>query len=159
RRGRRPQGHGARAAMVRPRALVAAASLAAPLAGCTLIEENFFTNDFSGDPFPIAVDASSGALLVGVRPVDQMAPQRAVLDLLSPFTLIDPGRSVEPSLRFVDLELDGKDGSGALGLPRARFPDAQLISLHPCAIPDGADPEQLPTCSVGTQADPRTIDA
>jgi hypothetical protein len=129
------------------------------LAGCALIEENFFTNEFSGDPFPIAVDTSSGAMLVGLRPVDQSEPSRAVLDLLSPFTLIDPRRSVDPSLRFVSLELLGKDGSGALTLPRARFPDAQLISLHPCAVPDGADPQQLPPCSVGTQSAPQAIDA
>jgi len=130
-----------------------------PLAGCTLIEENFLTNDFSGDRFPIAVDTSSGALLVGMRPVDRTAPQRAVLDLLSPFTLIDPGKSVDPSLRFVSLELLGKDDRGALTLPRARFPDAQLITLHPCAVPDGADPQQLPACSVGTQGAPQAIDA
>lgn len=143
-----------------PRAIAAAlgAALAVPLAGCTLIAENFLTNDFSGDPFPVAVDTKSGALLVGMRPVDQTQPRRAVLDVLSPFTLVDPGRSVDPELRTVDLELLGKAADGSLTLPRARFPDAQLISLHPCVIPPGTDPMQLPPCSVGRFGDPQSID-
>ncbi|HZJ67472.1 MAG TPA: hypothetical protein VFD36_28385, partial [Kofleriaceae bacterium] len=48
--------------------------------GCTLITDSFLTNDFSGDPFPTQVDASSGALLVGMQPLDGSPPQRAVLD-------------------------------------------------------------------------------
>lgn len=140
----------------------ALAALGALAGGCTLITDSFLTNDFSGDPFPTAIDTRSGALLVGVQPLDQTTgqtpgqppQQRAVLDLLSPVTLIDPGKVGDPSLRSVDLLLLGKNTDGTLTLPRARFPQAQLISLHPCPIPYGADPMNLPACTVGTPAAP-----
>lgn len=141
------------------RRLAALAVLGALGPGCTLIADSFLTNEFSGDRFPTAVDSSSGALLVGIQPSDEAAPRRAVLDLLSPFTLVDPARAVDPSLRQIDVELLGRDPvAGTLTLPRARFPDVQLITLHPCVTtPD--DDGALPPCSVGTQADPRPIDA
>jgi hypothetical protein len=147
--------------MVTAAARLAAAALlgGAALAGCTLITDSFLTNDFSGDPFATQVDASGGALLVGMQPLDGSRPHQAVLDLLSPFTLIDPGKKADPSLTTVDLMLLGKNVDGALTLPRARFPQAQLISLHPCAIPAGADPDGLPPCTVGTEADPKPFDA
>jgi hypothetical protein len=127
--------------------LRAAAALLAPLlASCTLITDSFLTNDFSGDPFPIGVDTASGAVLVGMRPGPDAADRRAVLDLLSPFTLVDSGPDVEPSLTYVDLTLLGAGKDGSLTLPRARFPDTQLLSLHPCSVTDPADPG----CRVGT---------
>lgn len=144
--------------MVSRTAAGASGLFAALLGGCTLITDSFLTNDFSGDPFPIDVDTSSGAVLVGMRPGGQ-ADRRAVLDLLSPFTLDDPGTNTEPSLSFVDLTLLGKNPDGTLTVPRARFLDAQLLSLHPCEIPKGADPKNVPPCSIGTAADPRPFDA
>ena len=139
--------------------LLIAACIAPGLAGCSLIADSFLTNDFSGDAFPTTVDTASGALLVGIRPGDETAPKRAVLDLLSPFTLVDPLRNVDPSLRQIDVELLGRDPvAGTLTLPRARFPDVQLITLHPCVTtPDAMG--NLPNCSVGTQSDPQLIDA
>jgi hypothetical protein len=128
------------------------------LAGCTLITDSFLTNEFSGDPFPINVDTSSGALLVGVR-TDRPDDRSAVLDVLSPFTLIDPGNDDAPSLSYVDLTLLGKAPSGGFTLPRARFPEAQLIALHPCAIPDDVDRRHLAPCTVGTPTDLRPFDA
>jgi hypothetical protein len=82
-----------------------------------------------------------------------------VLDLLSPVTLIDPGKVGDPSLRSVDLLLLGKNTDGTLTLPRARFPQAQLISVHPCPIPADADPMNLPACTVGTPAAPQPFEA
>ena len=151
--------------MVRPAARLAGALLAAGvLAGCTLITDSFLTNDFSGDPFPTQVDASGGALMVGMQPLDGSPPHQAVLDLLSPFTLLDPHSADDPSLTTVDLMLLGKNVDGTLTLPRARFPQAQLLSLHPCVqLPDctvatpGA-PQPLPTCAVGTPAALRPFD-
>jgi hypothetical protein len=140
----------------------AAATLAAAgaLAGCTLITDSFLTNDFSGDPFPTQVDASTGALLVGMQPADGSERRTAVLDLLSPFTLRDPHTTDDPTLSTVDLVLLGKSASGMLDLPRARFPQVELISLHPCEIPADADPEQPPpACTIGTPAAPQTFDA
>jgi hypothetical protein len=156
--------------MVRAAAIAAAGALA----GCTLITDSFLTNDFSGDPFPTQVDATSGALLVGMQPLDGSAPRTAVLDLLSPFTLRDQDAmadpKADPTLSTVDVMLLGKDASGRLNLPRARFPQAELITLHPCPSVNGDDTSQppactvadpsrrLPACAVGTPADLRPFD-
>lgn len=139
------------------RAAAAALAAAGALAGCTLITDSFLTNDFSGDPFPTQVDTTTGALMVGMQPLDGSPPHRAVLDLLSPFTLIDPGKTADPSLTTVDLMLLGQSVDGTLTLPRARFPQAQLISLHPCPTVNDADPMQLPGCTVGTAGDPQHL--
>jgi hypothetical protein len=139
--------------MVRPAARLAVAALiTGTLAGCTLITDSFLTNDFSGDPFPTQIDDSSGALLVGMQPVGA-SKQRAVLDLLSPFTLVDPGQMGDPTLSTVDLLLLGKNVDDTLTLPRARFTQAQLISLHPCATANSDDPTKLPDCTVAPRDD------
>ncbi|HEX7837402.1 MAG TPA: hypothetical protein VF469_08065 [Kofleriaceae bacterium] len=137
-----------------------AVALLAALGGCTLITDSFLTNDFSGDPFPIGVDRTSGAVLVGARPSGDTQDRRAVLDLLSPFTLVDPGTNTEPSLGYADLTLLGKRPDGTLTLPRARFPQAQLISLHPCPdVPDPQNPPALEACQVGTVGNEASFDA
>jgi hypothetical protein len=75
----------------------------------------------------------------------------AVLDLLSPFTVIDQDPDLAPSVSYVDVTLLGKAPPGdPLGGPvdlstavaRARFTEAQMISLHPCDI-------QSATCNIG----------
>jgi hypothetical protein len=134
-------------------AAIAAALAASALAGCALLADSFLTNDFSGDPFPINVDTSSGAIMVGLR-VPGLMDRTAVLDLLSPFTTIDPGTTLNPGLSFVDLTLLGKGNDGQLSLPRAEFPDSQLIRLHPCTVPDGDKPDSPPPCSVGPEEAP-----
>jgi hypothetical protein len=149
--------------MVRPAArLASAVLLAGALAGCSLITDSFLTNDFSGDPFPTQVDTRGGAVMVGMQPLDGSPPHPAVLDLLSPFTLLDPHTGDDPTLTMVDLMLLGENVDGMATLPRARFPQAQLISLHPCvpladctvAIPN----QQVPTCAVGTPGNLRPFD-
>jgi hypothetical protein len=110
--------------------------IALSLAGCTLITDSFLTNEFSGDPFPIDIETETGAIIVGVRQAGQ-DDRVAVVDLLSPFTLADPGPAIRPSVSYVDLTLLGKTGPAgpldlATAVPRARFQDARLISLHPC---------------------------
>ncbi|HEX3764226.1 MAG TPA: hypothetical protein VHW23_36280 [Kofleriaceae bacterium] len=141
--------------MVKAAALLAAGALA----GCSLITDSFLTNDFSGDSFPTRIDGTGGALRVGMQPLDGPTQYRAVLDLLSPFTLLDPGKTEEPTLTPVDLMLLGENVDGTLTLPRARFPQAQLIALHPCAAMNdqnldcaiaAPDAQHLPTCAVGT---------
>lgn len=116
-------------------------------AGCTLITDSFLTNEFSGDPFPVGVDVESGAVVVGIR--EPGGPVRdAVLDVLSPITVIDPGPNIAPSVSYADLTLLGRDAGGSLGIPRAQFPDARLLSLHPCPQ-DG--------CAVGEPDAPRSF--
>jgi len=128
--------------------LLAVAALG--LAGCSLITDSFVTNEFSGDPFPIQADLSSGAILLGLRQAG--VPDRtAILDLLSPVTLVDPGPGVAPEVTNADLLLLGRNGPGGpLELPRASLTDAQLLALHPCT----GEP-----CSVGPLGAPRPYQA
>jgi hypothetical protein len=145
---------GARGAPRGATRLAALAALAS-LGGCALITDSFLTNDFSGDEFPVDVDTSTGAILVGLRAAGQ-PDRQAVLDVLSPITLVDPGAGVAPSLTFTSLTLLGRRGpGGAIDLPRARFVDTQLVSTPPCddacAAPD-APPGCDSTCKVGNPA-------
>ena len=122
--------------------------LGATLAGCTLITDSFLSNEFSGDPFPIAVDTTSGAIVVGVRQ-DGQPDRAAVLDLLSPVTVTEPDPGEIPSVSYVDLTLLGQAGAGGpLDVPRAKFLATQVISLHPCAC-DPADTMCTATCQIG----------
>lgn len=132
--------------MVNRAALVTLLSCAT---GCSLITDSFVTNEFSGDPYPIQVETSSGAVVVGVRQ-GGAADRAAVLDVLSPVSIVDPGPDGQPKVTSADLTLLGLDAGGALALPRARFAEAQLISLHPC---------KDATCAVGTALAPRPYEA
>ncbi|HEY5951641.1 MAG TPA: hypothetical protein VIV40_39375, partial [Kofleriaceae bacterium] len=111
------------------------------LAGCNYLTSSFETNDFSGDPFPIVIDDSSGALFVGVREAGSNADRVAVLDVMSPLTLIDRGPDTPVSIDITDLTVMGARPNGELTLPRAQFTGKQVVTLHPC---------QAPECSVGT---------
>jgi hypothetical protein len=143
--------------VVTPRAIVLV--LTGALGGCTLITDSFLINDFSGDPFPVSVETSSGAIIVGMRhggDVDRVA----VLDLLSPITVIDSMTGDAPQVTFDDLTLLGQRAPGQLDLPRARFPDAQLVALHPCeneCAVDEADCEPN-QCNVGAPGAKRLFD-
>lgn len=108
-------------------------ALASGATGCTLVTDSFRTNDFSGDAFPISVDTRSGAVVVGVREGD--VDRRAVLDVLSPVTVIDPGPNTRPTVGTTDLTLLGErdGGVGAPDLPRARFLAKQVLRVHPCS--------------------------
>jgi hypothetical protein len=125
----------------------------ASVAGCnsltSLLTNDFETNGFSGDPYPIEVDTSSGALMVGASVGD--GNRTAVVDVLSPITLIDRGRNTPPRIDDIDLEVLGARGpGGALDLPRAVFSQPQVATLHPCSDD---------TCQVGTPTDLRAFDA
>jgi len=111
-------------------------ALAGLLGGCSLITDSFVTNDFSGDTFPIDVDTSSGAVVLGVRQAG--VPDRTgVLDLLAPLTLVDPGAGVDPEVTYTDLMLLGARGPGGpLEVPRTALDEAQVIALHPCQDTD-----------------------
>ena len=117
--------------------------------GCSLLTDSYATNDFSGDPYPIAVDTSTGAILVGMR--QDNAPDRtAVIDILSPLSLIDPGPGTTAQLQSGDMVLLGRDGTGMLAQPRAKFVGADILSLHPC------DDD---ICVVGNATSERAYDA
>jgi len=139
--------------------------LGGALGGCSLITDSFLTNDFSGDPFPINVDTTSGAIMVGLSQAGA-GDRVAVLDLLSPITVIDQDPELDPSLSYVDLTLLGTATPGgpidlSTAVPRARFPGAQLVALHPCTSECASgDPSCDPTrCNVGTAAAPHPFQA
>lgn len=123
------------------------------LAGCGLTDvatSSFETNDFSGDAFPIFVDRTSGGIVVGLQ--EGSDRRTAVLDVLSPMTLIDRGPNARVSVDETNLVLLGARGgpTGALDLPRAAFASKKVVTLHPC---------QADTCEIGTPAMPRGFDA
>jgi hypothetical protein len=147
--------------VMRAAAALCAGAVASALGGCTLITDSFLTNDFSGDPYPINIDTSTGAIVVGMRPegLDDATERDAVLDLLSPITVIDPGLMKMPSIAFADLTLLGDATAGsATRVPRARFVESQLVSIHPCAekLDDGTP---NPDCIVGASTMSRPFKA
>ena len=133
-------------AVTRAGAIACAGMISGALGGCSLITDSFLTNDFSGDPFPINVDTTSGTIMVGLRQAGA-DDRAAVLELLSPITVIDQDPKLDPSLSYVDLTLLGTPSPGgsldlSTAIPRARFPGAQLVALHPCD-------QSVETCGVG----------
>ena len=68
------------------RALVCAIALA----GCDKLTSSFETNDFSGDPFPILIDDSSGAILIGVRE-SGIAANTQVVSFVGMMPVLTPG--------------------------------------------------------------------
>lgn len=120
------------------------ALVAVACSGCSLITDSFAVNDFSGDEFPTYVDTRSGAVLVGLSTGNE--DHIAVLDVLSPLTLIDPGVDIEATIDTEDLTLVGDAMGGDLGTyvtPRAAFDAKQVLRIHPCS-----NDERL--CKLGT---------
>ncbi len=121
------------------------------LAGCNYLTSSFETNEFSGDPFPILIEDTSGAIIVGVHEEGHTSDRVAVLDVLSPLTIVDRGPDVPASVDTADLTLLGaRMPGGELALPRARLVGKQVVALHPCDEPE---------CHVGSVAAPRLFDA
>jgi hypothetical protein len=153
------EGHGSLAR--RAAATLGAGVVAAMLGSCSLITDSFLTNEFSGDPYPIEVETSSGAIVLGMR---QAADDRvAVLDLLSPFTITDQDPMIKPSVSYVDLMLLGKAAPGTLpggpidlstAVPRARLEEARVIALHPC---DSNGANEDGSCHIGALNAPRAF--
>jgi hypothetical protein len=128
-------------------------ALLAVLGGCGVVDfatSSFETNDFSGDEFPTYVDRTSGGVVVGLQEGKQH--RTAVLDVLSPMTLIDRGPDARVSIDDSNLVLLGARGgpTGELDLPRAAFTSKQVVTLHPC---------KAPVCEIGTPTAPRAFDA
>jgi hypothetical protein len=121
---------------------------AVALAGCEYVTSSFETNDFSGDPFPTQVDTSSGAIVVGLREAGSNGDRQAVLEVMSPMTVIDRGADAPASIETTDLTLLGARGPGGpLDLPRATFLAKEVVTLHPCHPAEctiGDDTTQLP---------------
>lgn len=115
------------------------------LTGCSLITDSFQTNEFSGDPFPIGVDTSTGAVIVGLRQ-EGKDDRTAIIDVMTPITVVDPGPTVPIFIDYADVIVMGNDGTGSLTRPRARLPSAQLVALHPCNTDE---------CLIGSETAPQ----
>jgi len=132
---------------------VAACLAALALASCDYLTSSFDTNDSSGDQYPILIDNASGAVIVGVQEAGSNAQRQAVLDVLSPMTVIDRGATVPPSIETTDLTILGaRVPGGDLTLPRAKIIGQQVTTLHPCG-------DQVDECTVGTTSAPRPFNA
>jgi hypothetical protein len=126
--------------MRRSGALVVAVLAAA--AGCDEIDT------FSGDPFPIGFVSRAGAVTVEVRAVGEL-PRPTVLDVLSPFTVLDYGPDTERTRRPTTLDLLGLNPAGG-AVSRARF-TGTVFHWHPC--------EGEAVCAVGDPATPHSVNA
>lgn len=120
------------------------------LGGCNYLTDSFVTNEFSGDPFPTTVETTSGAVVLGMGLPGQPI-HTAVLDVMSPFTVIDNGINSSPQIDNPRIVLYGENASNtSFDLPRAEIDAPDVLSIHPC------DAE---SCAVGTPAAPLAFDA
>jgi hypothetical protein len=105
-------------------------------------------DSFSGDPFPVLIDRANGAFMVSIRDGDG-APQTAVLDVLSPLTILDAALDAPVRHASTRITLLGhRTATDATLIARAQF-DASALYLHPCDTPA--------PCTVGTVAAPTAI--
>lgn len=107
----------------------------------------------SGDAYPIYGDLSTGALTMKVRTGDAAATERvAVVDVMAPITVLDPGPDADPLRRELALTLLGRrDASAAFDdvVPRATI-STELFEFHPCVDA---------SCVVGDAGATRAVDA
>jgi hypothetical protein len=137
---------------VRVAAAIAAGLGLATASGCDYLTSSFETNGFSGDSYPIEVETTSGALVVGLAEDGHSGVRNAVLDVLSPITVVDRGTDTQLSVDESTLTLYGVTATGELTEPRARFEDTSVVTLHPCDFTTAV-------CEVGTDTAPRSFDA
>ncbi|RMH42813.1 MAG: hypothetical protein D6689_07060 [Deltaproteobacteria bacterium] len=120
------------------RATVLIAAAVAAVAGC----DDEFGPDI--DPFPIPASRAGGPLTLGLRAGD-VGPLPALVDTLSPVTLLDPSVPGEPVPAPRRLRATVEVVSaGPEPVARARFDAVPILEHHPC------DPSASP-CAVGTE--------
>jgi len=99
--------------------------------GCDLLTDPFSTNDFSGDPFPVPVALESGAVLLHAR--EQVGYFPALIDVMAPFSIHDPGPSSNAQVNQRSLLL--LSGPEDAPIARARVAGS-IVELHPCSSTD-----------------------
>jgi hypothetical protein len=117
------------------------------LAGCDIVTNGFDTNGFSGDPYPVEIDATSGALLTRLQVEATTSMRDALIDVLAPLTLVDKGPDAEQEFKMLTLTLFDVNA-----VPRAQFVEKQVAILHPCG-------DMTLDCQIGDPATPRPFDA
>lgn len=110
------------------------------LASCSLITDPFATNESSGDPFPVTVSLSSGAITAAANEPGGVS-RVALIDILSPLSILDIGPNARTRSQPRAFYLVGAAASGAREVARALL-RGQVLEAHPC--PD-------PTCEVGDE--------
>jgi len=104
----------------------------------------------AGDPFPIHVDRVGGALVAQVS-IDGEAPVTAVIDVMSPLTVVDRALGAAVERKGVELTVLGhRSATDDALIPRARYSSTALF-LHPC--------DTAGACSVGLPGTPTPIGA
>ncbi|MBK9032803.1 MAG: hypothetical protein IPL61_16290 [Myxococcales bacterium] len=102
----------------------------------------------AGDPFPILIDRAGGALLTTVS-VDGAGPVPAVIDVMSPLTIVDAPLGAAVRRRGIELTVLGhRTATDPTLIARARFSTTALF-LHPCDVPE--------TCAIGQPGAPTEI--
>ena len=104
-------------------------------------------DSFSGDPFPITYTSRGGAVTAEVQAPGEM-PRAAVIEILSPLTVLDDGIATNAQRRALSLDLRGLTAGGGM-VSRARF-SGTVVEFHPCAAE---------SCTVGDPAAPFPITA
>ncbi|MBP6628176.1 MAG: hypothetical protein KA297_02020 [Kofleriaceae bacterium] len=99
---------------------------------------------FRGDAFPIVVDRSAGAVVVGMAEADGTV-RAAVLDVLAPLTIVDPGPDQPVRIRASEFALLGlRTGPGGGQVARARLSthvlETRLCAEASCAVGPSALP-------------------
>jgi hypothetical protein len=100
----------------------------AVLAGCAYEARDI-------DPFPVAIDLSSGAAMAFASPAGG-EPTPVTVDTLSPITILDsfrPGGDIPPPTRraALDLTLYSAPAAGP-PIPRLTLTGATVLDIHPC---------------------------
>jgi hypothetical protein len=103
----------------------------AVLGGCSLLTDPFATNDFSGDPYPVPVDLTSGAIRVSSR--EPGAESRiSIIDVLSPISIFDRGPNAQPRARQRTLFIVGAaSATDSREVARAQV-TGPFLEFHPC---------------------------
>jgi hypothetical protein len=107
-------------------------------------------DDVAGDPFPIAVDRAGGAFVVGLEAEGDLFVRNAVVDVLSPLTILDQSPDLAPARRSGTLDLMEPEQADGSRITRTRW-DATVLGMHPC------DPGAM--CAIGAAGQPLEIAA
>lgn len=104
----------------------------------------------ASDTFPILVERVDGAFVVQLR-ADGEAARTAVVDVLSPLTVLDQPAELPPVRRTVTLDLLApRSLADPTPIVRTRW-STKVLDLHPCAAGT--------TCQIGAAGAPRDIGA
>jgi len=105
------------------------------------------------DPYPVRYDGSSGPIMLTISNGESGARVPAVVDVLSPITILDSFEAGLPlptqTRRAGDLVMHGLRTDGST-VERFRFPDTNIFDLHPCSDKDAL-------CVVGDAGSTRAI--